>query len=93
VIALALGFLCRSPAIAADARVWTTTQDLTHKLSPGPRIRFAATSPGGAPSAASQGTLCINTKTTYQTILGMGSSLEHSTCYNLSRLPPAAPAR
>lgn len=25
---------------------------------------------------------------TFQAILGLGSSLEHSTCYNIGRLPP-----
>jgi glucosylceramidase len=90
-IALTVGFgmLSGSPAQAADARVWITTQDLTHKLSPGPSIQFAPTSPAIGASATAQNTLRVSTKIGYQTMLGMGSSLEHSTCYNLSRLSPA----
>ncbi|MFC1793212.1 glycoside hydrolase family 30 beta sandwich domain-containing protein, partial [Planctomycetota bacterium] len=31
----------------------------------------------------------IDDRKTYQTIIGFGSSMEHSTCYNISLLPPA----
>jgi glucosylceramidase len=33
--------------------------------------------------------IIIDDKITYQTIIGLGSSLEHSTCYNISLLPPS----
>jgi O-glycosyl hydrolase len=31
----------------------------------------------------------VDSQHTFQRIVGLGSSLEHSTCYNISRLPPA----
>ena len=34
------------------------------------------------------GAVRVDDGTEYQSVLGMGSSLEHSTCYNLNLLPP-----
>ncbi|UCG58555.1 MAG: hypothetical protein JSU70_03400 [Phycisphaerales bacterium] len=38
---------------------------------------------------SSRSAIIIDEATTYQTIIGIGSSLEHSTCYNISLLPAA----
>jgi glucosylceramidase len=37
----------------------------------------------------SKSTITINDEKTYQSIIGLGCSLEHSTCYNISLLPEA----
>jgi O-glycosyl hydrolase len=61
---------------------WSSSEDMLHTLTPQPELAFT---PQRANEKAS---VLIDGETTYQTILGLGSSLEHSTCYNLSRLPP-----
>lgn len=73
--------------LPADAKVWFTTQDLTQALSEAPALRFTAAQ-RNADSEKSKDFVRVDVKTTYQTLLGMGSSFEHSTCYNLSLLNP-----
>jgi len=61
---------------------WMSSEDLKAKLSPQTPLTFAAGKPGNGPVVQ------VDERTTFQSILGLGSSLEHSTCYNLSLLPP-----
>lgn len=68
------------------ARWWLTTVDLQQKLAPQPPLMIDPVD-GSAESGAN--VFVVNPKRTYQTILGLGSSLEHSTCFNLSQLPAA----
>jgi glucosylceramidase len=60
---------------------WSSTEDLKHTLTTCAELPFSSGGPDGKPCVLVDGTA------TYQNILGLGSSLEHSTCYNLSLLP------
>lgn len=60
---------------------WISSEDMSRKLSAQPDIVFARLNSTGKTS------IRIDEKTKYQTIVGLGSSLEHSTCYNISLLP------
>lgn len=61
---------------------WTSSEDLKQKLSPQAELKFSGSKPDNEPAVQ------VDERTTYQSILGLGNSLEHSTCYNLSLLPP-----
>jgi glucosylceramidase len=61
---------------------WVSSQDMSKRLSSQPDAAF------NPADSASKAAIQIDDKTTYQTIIGLGSSLEHSTCYNISKLPP-----
>jgi glucosylceramidase len=61
---------------------WSSTESLELKLAPQPALRFAPGTVSGGSSVR------VETSKVYQEILGLGSSLEHSTCYNLMLLPP-----
>jgi O-glycosyl hydrolase len=60
---------------------WVSSGDMSQKLSPQPPMHFVA-----GPSDAKT-TIHVDPGRTFQSVLGLGSSLEHSTCYNISRLP------
>jgi len=60
---------------------WRSSEDLRDRLSPQPDLRFE---PNSRPS---RGSIHVDDTIRYQSVLGLGSSLEHSTCYNLSLLP------
>lgn len=80
--ALALGLLLAARANAQPVvQWWASTENMDHKLSPQPDLAF-----GSGPTDAKQ-TIQVDAGTTYQSILGLGSSLEHSTCHNLGLLP------
>lgn len=64
---------------------WSSTEDLQFKLASQPAPVF---SPNPTPTTK---TIRLDPTAARQSILGLGSSLEHSSCYNLSRLP--APQR
>lgn len=68
---------------ASLVKWWISSQDMKHKLSPQTDAIFAPVRQ--LPKTA----IMVNDETTYQTIIGLGSALEHSTCYNISLLPPA----
>lgn len=68
---------------AAPVESWLTTADLRLTLSPQPPLVF------GAASAAAKDRIEIEDHKTFQTILGLGSSLEPTTCSNFWRLAPA----
>lgn len=74
-------------AAQPEVRVWTTSLDLKNHLTEGTPLSFEKrhASPGNV--------IVLEPAKTYQTILGLGSSLEHSTCSNLFRLPPDARER
>jgi O-glycosyl hydrolase len=80
-----IGILCAltlQSVAQPEVRVWKTSADLKNRLTEGPRLNFGA---GRTPAGT---IIALNTGKTFQTILGLGSSLEHSTCSNLFRLPP-----
>ena len=67
-----------SPESIQAVDSWVSSQDMALKFSPGKTI------PSSEPHGPAD--LVIDPTKTYQSILGLGSSLEHSTCYNLSKL-------
>jgi glucosylceramidase len=60
---------------------WRSSEDLRDRLSPQPELRFERA------SGSSRRSIHVDDTGRYQSVLGLGSSLEHSTCYNLSLLP------
>ena len=84
--ACVLGWFCVAglQAVAQpQVHVWMTSKDLQHRLSEGSPLNFTS-----GPTAGRQ-VIVVNPERTFQTMLGFGSSLEHSTCSNLFRLPPS----
>lgn len=82
-IVLALhGALTRAGEAEPRVQWWVSSSDMSSRLSAQPPLIFA--------SGKSNATTIIHVKAnrTFQSILGLGSSLEHSTCYNISRLAP-----
>ncbi len=61
---------------------WVTTMDMDQTLSRQPPLQFRKAGTGA------KADILINESKTYQSMLGMGSSLEHTTCANLWRLDP-----
>ena len=61
---------------------WISSEDMKNRLSQQTDAVFSPMRrlPGSV--------IVVDDQTTYQTIIGLGSSLEHSTCYNISLLPP-----
>lgn len=70
-------------AAGQSVEVWLSTEDGAHSLAAREPLAFAPVSevPGEK--------IVIDTETKYQSILGMGASFDHSTCYNLSLLDEA----
>ncbi|MCC6490172.1 MAG: glycosyl hydrolase, partial [Candidatus Hydrogenedentes bacterium] len=81
-----LSFVAFSTASAADRAVesWVSSLDMSRTLAAQERLAFSSAAQGQKPD------IVVDDSKTYQTILGLGSSLEHSTCANLWRLEPAA---
>jgi glucosylceramidase len=60
---------------------WRSSEDLGDRLSPQPGLRLE-------PIVGSlREAIRVDAAVRYQSVLGLGSSLEHSTCYNLGLLP------
>ena len=68
---------------ATPIESWLTTADLRQRISPQTPLAFANT------KDAAQDRVQIEDTTTFQTILGLGSSLEPTTCSNFWRMPVA----
>ena len=75
------GILIPSTYAQTKAEVWTSTTDLSQKLSAGKTITFRKQ------AKKKLKTIVVNEAVEYQRIEGLGSSLEPTTCYNLSLLP------
>ena len=60
---------------------WVSSQDMNRKLTRQEPLQFT---PGSSASTV----IRVDPGRTFQSIVALGSSLEHSTCYNLSRLRP-----
>ncbi|MEQ9379303.1 MAG: glycoside hydrolase family 30 beta sandwich domain-containing protein [Pirellulales bacterium] len=63
---------------------WLTTKDLDQKLKQQPALEMT---PSANPSSAGTNVIVVDERHRFQTILGLGSSLEPSTCFNLWQLP------
>jgi hypothetical protein len=72
--------LMRTAQAETPVHCWVSSADMSQSLSPQPPRNWAA-GPGAAAT-----TIHVDSSRTFQSILGLGSSLEHSTCYNISRL-------
>jgi glucosylceramidase len=72
------------PAVAVE--VWTTTQGLEKRLERQPPLEWIA----GRAANPKPGdvTISVDSQQRHQRMLGMGSSLEHASCFNLSQLTP-----
>lgn len=68
-----------SMAAAGEVRWWISSEDGSASLTEQPAL-------GWSPAAATP-EIVVDAGTTYQSILGLGASFDHATCYNLSRLP------
>ncbi len=79
-----LGHPVRPVAAEVTAEVWISSEDLKHQLTRQPPLQFAPTKAEKIP------TIQVDPTRRYQKIFGMGSSLEPTTCYNISRLAPDA---
>jgi len=73
--------LIRAAQAETPVHCWVSSADMSQRLSPQPSVNWAT-----GPSAA-ETTIHVDSGRMFQSILGLGSSLEHSTCYNISRLP------
>jgi glucosylceramidase len=71
------------PSPDVQVHWWLTTANLEHRLAAQVPLTF---SPRSATADPSNGIIVVDDMQKYQTILGLGSSLEHSTCFNLSQL-------
>ncbi len=74
--------LLLSLARAQEIRSWTTTADLNRTLRE-ERLTWAGS------EATDVTAITIDPKRTFQPILGLGASFEHTTCSNLARMPAA----
>lgn len=83
---LSLALAVPRAAHAQTVEIVQSTQDMAQQLTPLPLAAFAA----AAPAAGETVEFRIEPDQTRQTLLGLGSSLEATTCWNLSRLTPAA---
>jgi glucosylceramidase len=66
---------------------WVSSSDMQHRLAAREPLSIRA-GPARAPRV-----IRIDERRTYQSILGLGSSLEHSTCYNIRLLPRSEQVR
>ena len=83
VAAVFIAVLCAvSIAHAANVDWWVTTVDPGFQLAPQPGLEVVK-----ARKARADVKIVIDPETTYQSILGLGSSLEHATAQNLALLP------
>jgi len=64
-------------------QVWSSSEDMKQTLTQGPSIPLE---PAG--KLAEDAVIKLNPQKTYQSILGMGASFEHTTCFNLFKLGP-----
>src|SRR5258705_13001019 len=71
------------PLAAAPVEFWLTTEDMKQTLSPQPALTFAPK------TGVLDDNLIVDDSKTFQTILGLGSSLEPTTCSNFWRMAVA----
>jgi glucosylceramidase len=81
-LAIALALFPAAAVAQPTVEWWSSSEDLKHQLTPQPGLRFAPD------PAAKKTAVRIDSAVSHQSVLGLGSSFEHSTCFNLSRLPP-----
>jgi glucosylceramidase len=62
---------------------WASSEDMSKTLTRQPNLDFVTH------DRVAESVIEVDEGNIYQTIIGIGSSLEHSTCYNISLLPEA----
>ncbi len=72
------------------ARVVVSSEDLSHQLTPISDAAISWSSTDEQVTSGEADVIRIQEGQTYQSLLGIGSSFEHTTCYNLSRLTDSA---
>ena len=84
-VALSMLTMAGAPALRAAGPVesWLTTADLRQALAPQPALAF------GPVAAPADDRIEIDETTGFQTMLGLGSSLEPATCWNFWRMAAA----
>jgi len=80
ILIMANSLMVESAQAQPSVQSWITTVDMQQTLQAQPPLSMEA-----APKRT-QPDITLDPKKTYQTIAGMGASLEHTTCANLSRL-------
>lgn len=83
IIMLAVTIAGRQVYSEDSVSVWMSSEDGVYSLSPGTPLSWEKRRPAG------DVVILIDEAKTYQSILGFGASLEHATCFNLSRLDSA----
>jgi glucosylceramidase len=78
----------RAAAQELSAHLWISTPDGAHRMSGPTPIPFGQGSGASGTDAGRIYETAVDPARTGQTMLGLGSSLEHSTCWNLSLLDP-----
>ena len=86
-VSLVLGASAYPLGAQPSVQWWVSTSDMSKKLTRQEPLEFV---PGDSNART---VIRVNSDRTFQSILGLGSSLEHSSCYNLSRLPKDARAK
>ncbi len=81
-LGLAIVTLLSGFAASPEVSLWMSSEDGAYQLTPRESPRWTT----GGPEEGTP-TIEIDPATEYQRILGLGASLDHATCYNLSRLP------
>ena len=76
--------ICPCLYSAPVVKWWISSEDMKNKLLQQTDAVFTPI------RQLSKSAIVVNDETTFQMIIGLGSSLEHSTCYNISLLPPAS---
>jgi glucosylceramidase len=84
VMAVALGVSPDPVAAEHMVRAWVSSADMTRTLTPSEPIVIQPK----AKANLGDFVIEVDPKKTYQSILGMGGSFEHTTCYNLFQLGP-----
>ncbi len=77
------------PSHAADEiRVWSTSSDLRDRMTEKPGITWVESAASTTPARGAS-LVVVDANRAYQTLLGLGASLESTTCSNLFRIPEA----
>lgn len=85
---LFLGLILLSASNAIQLDMFTTSRDGAFKLTQFPPVIFSEESGKQDGGPAPNVTIAVNTSIAFQEIFGIGSSLEHSTCFNLMKMDP-----
>ena len=78
----ALCALCGVLQAGPVVHTWRSAEDLSERLTSQPETRFEFGEPGN------RCVIRVDETIRHQPVLGLGASLDHSTCYNLNLLPP-----